>query len=113
MATAEWTFDYENVIPIETKRKTKKLCLHAASMHMGGILSASIIAKTKIQTPIFLFCSLKARSLTRPIDESINQSAQNEALHHKLVTNDSDPALHAFDTHLRAVVSLALAASTI
>ena len=79
----------------------------------GGILSANIIAKTRTQTPFFLLCSLKARSLTQSIDESINQSAQNEALHHELVTNDSDPTLHALDTHLRAVVPLALATSTI
>jgi len=33
MATRRWTFGDERIIPIETNEK--KLCLHAATMHMG------------------------------------------------------------------------------
>lgn len=106
MATEKWTFSDELIIPFETNEK-KAMCTCRFHAH-GGILSASIIAKIETQTPVFL-CPLKPARQT----QSINQSAQNEALHHKLVADDSNSPLHAFDTHLRAVVPLALTASTI
>lgn len=106
MTEEKGTFSDEPIIPVETNEK--KPCLHAASMHMGGILSASLITKIETQTPVFL-CPLKPARQT----QSINQSTQNETLHHELVTDDSDSPLHAFDTHLRAVVPFALTASSI
>lgn len=107
MTEERGTFSDEPIIPVETNEKKSHVYMPLPCT-WGGILSASLITKIETQTPVFL-CPLKPARQT----QSINQSTQNETLHHELVTDDSDSPLHAFDTHLRAVVPFALTASSI
>jgi hypothetical protein len=52
MVMERWTFSDEYVIPVETNEKEK--VMSTCRFHAyGGILSASIIAKTKTQAPFF------------------------------------------------------------